>query len=666
MGSPQDKRMHVYRSMVTSRLVDEKMAKLVKQNLGGTFQLSAAGHELISAVCGAALRPGIDWALPYYRDQPLTLALGSSLVEAFALFLGRAADHHSRGRMMPYHYSHKELRIPTQSSVVASQFLPAAGIAQGIKLQGKDEVVYVSGGDGSTSEGDFHEALNYAGLHKLPVIFLIADNGWAISVPVSEQTAGGDVAEAFRHRPGVAVAEVDGCDYEQSTAAMEEAVGRARAGEGPTAIFAKVPRLASHSNSDDPRKYRNEEEEGEEASRDPIDRFERDLIEKYSVSREALDAIRREIADEVEQAARAAQEIPFPDPKSAEEWVFAPYEVAESGVEPTGDSVVMVDAINHALAEEMERNPAVVVFGEDVAYGKGGVFGVTRGLTDRFGVERCFNTPLAESTIVGVALGLSLDGYHKPVAEIQFADYLWPAFDQVASEVSSICYRSGGEWTVPLVLRMPCGGYIQGGPYHSQSIEGILANVPGLKIAIPSNAADAKGLLKAAMRDPNPVIFLEHKGLYRQAKFCARPEPSADYILPFGKANIVREGRDLTLVGWGMTVVMGAEVCAKLAQEGIEVELIDLRTIVPADIKTVVHSVRKTGKLLIAHEAWRNCGFGAEIAAQVAEQAFEVLDAPITRCCGVDAAIPYSKPLESAVLPQLNDLLEAAYELAAY
>lgn len=661
-----EKLIQIYRSMVTSRMVDDKMAKLVKQNLGGTFQLSAAGHEMISSVCGCALRPGVDWALPYYRDQPLALALGTSLLDTFAIFLGRKADHHSRGRMMPYHFSHKELRMPTQSSVVGSQFLPAVGIAQGVKLERRDEVVYVSGGDGATSQGDFHEALNYAGLHKLPVIFLIADNGWAISVPIAEQTAGGSLVEAFGHRPGVAIVGIDGCDYAACTAAVDEAVRRARAGEGPSAIFARVPRLAAHSNSDDPRKYRTTDEEVEEAGRDPILRFEEELVAKHGVDRGLLDRVRNEIRDAIERAAKEAQEIPFPEPESAGEWVFAPYEVVEEGGEPIGESVVMVDAINHALAEEMARDPSVLLFGEDVAYGKGGVFGATRGLTDRFGVERCFNTPLAESTIVGVALGLSLDGYHKPVAEIQFADYLWPAFDQVASEVSSICYRSGGEWNVPLVLRMPCGGYIQGGPYHSQSIEGILANIPGLKIAIPSNAADAKGLLKAAIRDPNPVIFLEHKGLYRQAKFCARPEPSADYILPFGKANIVREGGDLTLVGWGMTVVMGVEVCAKMAQEGVDVELIDLRTIVPADIETVIKSVQKTGKLLIAHEAWRNCGFGAEIAAQIAEKAFEYLDAPVMRCCGLDAAIPYSKPLESAVLPQLEDLLHASRELAGY
>jgi len=648
--------------MLTSRLVDDKMAKLVKQNLGGTFQLSAAGHELIGAVCGAHLRVGSDWACPYYRDQPLTLAMGSTLREAFAVFLGRESKHHSRGRMMPYHFSHREMRIPTQSSVVASQFMAAVGIAQGVALQGKDEVVYVSGGDGATSEGIFHEALNYAGLHKLPVIFVIHDNGWAISVPVAEQTAGGNVAAAFRDRPGVAVREIDGCSYEAMDSAMTEAVSRARSGEGPSALFCKVPRLASHSNSDDPRKYLSEDQLLQEHGRDPIVRLQAEL----GLSEAEMEQIRSEISERIEQAVAEAMEIDPPDPKSAGDFVFIEHEVEESSTDPTGESIVLVDAINHALEEEMAADPSVVVFGEDVAHGKGGVFGVTRGLTDKFGAARCFNTPLAEATIVGVALGLSLDGYHKPVAEIQFADYLWPAFDQLASEVASICYRSGGEWNVPLVLRMPYGGYIQGGPYHSQSIEATLCHIPGLKVVIPSNAADAKGLLKASIRDPNPVLFLEHKGLYRQAKFCARPEPSSDYLLPLGKSNVVREGEDLTFVGWGMMVVMAVEVASILASEGIEMEIIDLRTLVPLDLETVTQSVQKSGKLLVAHEAPRNCGFGAEVAAQVAEEAFEYLDAPVTRLCGMNSAIPYAKSLERAVLPEPGDILQAARELAGY
>jgi 2-oxoisovalerate dehydrogenase E1 component len=647
--------------MLLSRIVDEKMSKLVKQNKGGTFQLSAAGHEMIGAVCSNVLRAGTDWACAYYRDQPLALGLGTDLVETFGVFMGRETERSSRGRMMPYHFSHKPLRMPTQSSVVATQFLPAVGLALGVKNQGKEEVVYVSGGDGSTSEGDFPEALNMAALHKLPVIFVIHDNGWAISVPVEEQVAGGDVAEAFASRPGVEMHDVDGCSYDALDGAMKAAHARALAGEGPSLIIARVPRLAAHSNSDDPKKYKDDPD----ASLDPIARLEAELTQEGIPAKE-IASLRKQIHDQVEAAAHEAAEIPFPPDHAGGLHVFRDWEQPAEGCPAGGEKIVMVDAINHALAEEMENDPGVVLFGEDVAHGKGGVFGVTRGLTDKFGPGRCFNTPLAESTIVGTALGLSLDGFHKPVGEIQFADYLWPAFDQLASEVASTHYRSGGEWNVPLVLRMPYGGYIQGGPYHSQSIEGILAHIPGIKVVIPSNAADAKGLLKTSIRDPNPVLYLEHKALYRQAKYCARPEPSKDFLVPIGKAAVTRPGRDVTFVGWGMMVVMAMEIAPRLADEGIEIEVIDLRTIVPADMETVITSVQKTGKLLVAHEAPRNCGFGAEVAAEVAERAFQYLDAPVTRICGLDATIPYSKPLENDVLPQINDLEAALREIAEY
>ncbi|MBS0622420.1 MAG: MFS transporter [Verrucomicrobia bacterium] len=660
----------IFKTLVTSRLVDEKMSKLVKQNKGGTFQLSAAGHELIGAVCAQKMRPGVDWACPYYRDQAMAIGWGCDLVEQFGVFLGRVTLHHSAGRMMPYHYSHKPLRIPTQSSVVGSQWLPAAGIAHGLKMQGIKEVVYVSGGDGATSEGDFHEALNYAGLHKLPVIFVVHDNGWAISVPVREQTAGGSVAQALQNTSGVAVHAVDGTQYQPLATAVECAIARALGGDGPSVIVAKVPRLSSHSNSDDPGKYRPKEDLEKDMKRDPLPAYKHYLLKEGVCSEEEMKALEEQIHAEVEEAAHIADQLPFPFPESAQEHVFKPWHCPTScpqlGQKEAEGKIVMVDAINAALVEEMERDAGVVVLGEDVAYGKGGVFGVTRELTAKFGPERCFNTPLAEATIAGVALGLSLDGFHKPVAEIQFADYLWPAFDQLASEIASIHYRSAGQWDVPLVLRMPYGGYIQGGPYHSQSIEAILAHCPGLKIAIPSNAADAKGLLKAAIRDPNPVLFLEHKALYRQTKFCARVEPGSDYLIPFGKANVVREGQDLTLVGWGMMVVMAMDVASKLAQEGIDIEVIDLRTIIPCDIPTIVTSVKKTGKLLIAHEAPRTSGFGGEIAAQVAEAAFEYLDGPITRVCGLDAPVPYSKPLETAVLPQPSDLEKAIRDLVSY
>jgi 2-oxoisovalerate dehydrogenase E1 component len=664
-----ERALKALRLLYLSRFTDEKMAKLSKQNKGGTFQLSSAGHELVGIVCAQSLTSGKDWGLPYYRDQGFALGIGCHLTELFAVFLGRAAKNHSGGRMMPHHYSDKDRRVICQSSVVGSQFLHAVGKALAIKNLGKDEVVYVSCGDGATSQGDFHEALNFASLYKLSVIFVVQNNGWAISVPSEEQTAGGSILEVARGYYGLAVEEVDGTDYLPLKEAVENCVARGRKGAGPSLLMAYVPRLAAHSNSDNPKKYISEALEKETLSRDPLPRLEKWLVETAAATEEKINELKEAAFLEVEKAAQEAEQVPFPEKGSSRFHVFAPYNPpAPLLEEPSqdGEKIVIMDALNHALMEEMEHDPHVVVFGQDVAHGKGGVFGITKGLTEKFGKHRCFNTPLAESTIVGIAIGMGVDGIHKPVAEVQFADYLWTGINQLFNEAASIHYRSNGEWEVPIVIRMPYGGYIQGGPYHSQSIEAFMAHCPGLKVVIPSNAADAKGLLKTAIRDPNPVVFLEHKGLYRQQKFCARPEPSKDYLLPFGQANVVRHGTDLTVVCWGMMVVMAAEVADKLAFEGISVEVIDLRTLVPLDSASILASVQKTGKLLIVHEAPRNGGFGAEIAARVSEEAFEFLDAPIRRVCGFECAVPYSKPLESEVLPQSADLEAAIRQLARY
>lgn len=653
--------------MYLTRFMDEKCFKLSRQNKGGTFQLSVAGHEMVGTVAALSLIPGKDWGLPYYRDRAFAIGLGSSLTDLLGAFLARDVPHHSGGRMMPEHFVHKPLRMPCQSSCVGSQFLQAVGVAKGVQLKNLDEVVYVSGGEGSTSQGDFHEALNFSCLHKLGVIFVIQDNGWAISVPRKDQTAGGTIAKMARGYEGLAVFEVDGCDFEVMTKVMAEAVEKARGQNGPSLIVAKVPRMGPHSNSDDPTKYLEKSCIEEEKTKDPIPRLEAWIIEMGLATRDEVEEMKKIAFAEIEMAATEAEQIPFPDVATAAEGVFAPVEEIAYSEEPTSaESIVMVDALNHALSEEMEKDQGIVVFGEDVAHGKGGVFGVTRGLTAKYGADRCFNSPLAESTIIGVALGMSLVEGIKPVAEIQFADYLWPGINQLFNEVSSFYYRSNGEFNCPLVVRMPYGGYIQGGPYHSQSIEGFLAHCPGLKIVIPSNAADAKKLLKASIRDPNPVVFLEHKGLYRQRVFCARPESGDEDLLPLGKAKIVRSGNDVTFVGWGMMVVMASEVAEILAQEGIQVEIIDLRTIVPLDIETVLESVKQTGKLAIAHEAPKSGGFGAEIAARVIEQAFQYLDAPIARIAGKECAVPYCKSLEDEVLPQRHDLEKALRDLALY
>jgi 2-oxoisovalerate dehydrogenase E1 component len=658
-------RKHALRTLEVmhyARMIDDKMGKLVRQNKGATFQLSVSGHEMIGALSALALTPEVDWAFPYYRDRSFALGLGCTPEEILTAFLARDCPHHSGGRMMPDHFSHKQLRIPCQSSVVGSQYLQAVGCAKGIALRQAKEVVYVSGGDGSTSQGDFHEALNFSCIHCLPVIFVIQDNEWAISVTPAEQTAG-TIAKIGSGYEGLSVYEIDGCDYEASHDTLRQAVFKARSGHGPSLVVAKVPRISPHSNSDDPRKYKDESQIAREKEKDPLPRFERYLLEKGVLTPHELEELRQRHFQEVEEAAQKADMMPFPKRETAAEGLFAPYEVHSSASPQEGEPVVLMDALNHAIAEEMEKDAGVIAFGQDVAHGKGGVFGITRTLTERFGKNRCFNTPLAESTIVGIAIGLSFDGVHKPVAEIQFADYAWTGMNQIVNELSSIYYRSNGEWSCPVVIRMPYGGYIQGGPYHSQSIEAFLCHCPGLKVAVPSNAADAKRLLKTAIRDPNPVVFLEHKALYRQRLFCARPEPGPDDLLPFGQANIARAGTDATVVAWGMMAMMAYEVAETLAKEGCSVEVIDLRTLVPLDFESVLASLKKTGKLLILHEAPRNAGFGAEIAARAIEEGFNYLDAPVVRVTGKDCPVPYCKELEEEILPQKKDLESALRKL---
>ena len=666
LSTRREQALRLLRAMVATRLVDEKMGKLVRQNKGATFHMPVTGHEMIGAACALALQPGVDWALPYYRDRAFAIGLGCTLEDLFAAFLAREIPHHSGGRMMPDHFSQKDLRIPCQSSVVGSQYLHAVGVAKGIQLRNAQEVVYVSGGDGSTSQGDFHEAVNFACIHNLPVLFVIQDNGWAISVPVEEQTAGGSIARIAKGYEGLGLYEVDGCDFEQLSEILPQAVNKARTGRGPSLIVARVPRICPHSSSDDPKKYKDEQICAEDLQRDPIVRLERWVVEQGFATQEDLQELRQEQFDRVEQAAVHADQIPTPSKESATSKLYrpseAPIQVTACPSKPAGESIVMMDALNHAISEEMERDRGVVVFGQDVAHGKGGVFGITRNLTSRFGEKRCFNTPLAESTIIGLALGLSLDGVHKPVAEIQFADYSWTGMNQLFNELSSFYWRSNGEWNCPTVIRMPYGGYIQGGPYHSQSTEAFLCHCPGLKVVVPSNAADAKRLMKTAIRDPNPVVFLEHKALYRQRLFCARPEPGADELLPFGRANVVREGKEMTVIAWGMMVMMANEVAETMFhRDGVSIEILDLRTLSPLDFEAIATSVRKTGKVVIVHEAARTCGYGAELAARIGEELFSYLDAPVQRIAGKDCPVPYCKELEDAVLPQKADL-EAGFQ----
>ena len=496
--SAKEKCMEIYKAMLTCRYIDDKMFKLVRQNKGGTFYLSSNGHEMIGAIAALSLEQGKDWGLPYYRDRAFAIGLGSDPMELLASLMARSIDNHSGGRMMPEHFSHKDNKIPCQSSVVGSQFLHAVGVAKGIQFRKTDEVVYVSAGDGATSQGDFHEALNFASIHKLPVVFVIQNNDIAISVKSHEQTAGSSVSKLFDRYPGIEHFSIDGCDFEEVSKTIASAYARARAQEGPSLVVANVPRLQAHSNSDDPKKYLKDEEIENIQSLDPIPRFEKWMLDMGLISSDEIVQIKDQIFSEIEKASLEAEKIPFPSKDTILDHIFKPHHVQESDSSDGNDSIVIVDAINKAIDEEMSRDEGVVTFGQDVAHGKGGVFGVTRGLSEKYG-NRCFNTPLAESTIVGIAIGMSFDGVHKPVAEVQFSDYIWTGMNQLINELSSIHYRSNGEWNCPVVIRMPSGGYIQGGPYHSQSIEGYLAHCPGLKIVMPSNSSDAKRLMKSAI-----------------------------------------------------------------------------------------------------------------------------------------------------------------------
>lgn len=654
----------ILRKMMLARRLDQKMLMLLKQGKS-FFHIGGSGHEAAQLAAAHAFVPGRDWSYPYYRDLSYMLGMGMTAGQIMINFLAREGDVNSGGRQMPQHYGMKSARVVSQSSPTGTQYLQAVGTALGAKLAGLDEVVYVSSGEGTTSQGDFHEALNWASREKLPVIFCVQDNKYAISVHLSQQT-GGSVYDMVNGYVNLDRVEVDGTNFFETHAAFAKAVERARRGDGPTVVVTDVVRLLAHSSSDDQTKYRTKEELELDRQRDPINRLSEAMVTRGMITWDEVEAMRAEVLAEVDAAADAAEVLPLPDPSTATQYLFSPTppSLAYATTPPDGKKVVLVDAINHALHEEMARNEKIVVFGQDVEDGKGGVFTATKGLSTTFGRTRCFNSPLAESSIVGTAVGLAVRGY-KPVVEIQFGDYIWTAMMHIRNEVATMRYRSNNDWTANMVIRVPVGGYIHGALYHSQSIDGYFTHIPGLYVAYPSTAADAKGLLKAACRMDDPVLFLEHKGIYRQS-FATSLEPHEDWLLPFGKASVRREGSDVTVVTWGAIVAKALEAARVLDKEGLSVEVIDLRTLVPLDMETVLVSVRKTSKVLVAHEDNLTGGFGGEVAARIAAEAFEHLDAPIRRLGAKDCHVPYSWSLEGEILPQDKDVIEAVRNLAAY
>ncbi len=667
----EDTLLRVYRTMLTSRRLDEKMLTLLKQGQG-FFHIGAAGHEAAQAAIGMHARPGQgpghDWFCFYYRDLCMALSLGMTPRETMLAHMAKADDPNSGGRQMSEHFGLKAKNVMTTSSSVGAQFLPALGFAMGVQRRGEDNFVYASCGEGATSQGDFHEALNWATRIQAPVLFLVQDNKYAISVPVAEQTAGGTPYKLAAGYEGLKRMRVDGTDFFRMEAAARAAVKHLRAGSGPVCLVADVVRLLPHSSSDNHTKYRDPEELEKDQQIDPIARMEIALTEAGLLTDERIEDLRAEVHKEVDEATEWAKKQADPESDTATKHVYfegdleIDYEASE--VDYAGDTTVMIDAINQAHKEEMRRDENVLVYGEDVAGGKGGVFTATRDLTAEFGADRCFNSPLAEASIIGTAVGLAASGF-RPVVEIQFADYIWPAMQQIRNQVAPFRYRSNGQWACPMVIRVPCGGYIHGGLCHSQNIESIFGHMPGLQVVMPSTAADAKGLLKTAIRSEDPVLFLEHKALYRAAAARTGEVPD-DFLLPIGKARVHREGADLSIITYGMMVHKAMNAARELAKEGIEAEIIDLRSITPLDTEAVLKTVQKTNRALVLYEDHEFIGFGAEVAAQIADAAFEHLDAPVRRHAGAFTPIPFADPLEKAVLPSDEGILKAAREVLAY
>ena len=675
--------LDAYRNMYLSRRLDDREIILKRRNQV-YFQISGAGHEAVQTAAGMLLHPGFDWFYPYYRDRALCLALGVTPLDMLLQAVGAASDPASGGRQMPSHWSSPGLNIVSASSPTGTQFTQAVGCAHAARLRKRDadqnawsrdlerSVVLVSSGEGATSEGEFWEALNAACLERLPVLFLIQDNGYAISVPVEAQTAGGSISRVVNGFPDLAVYEVDGLDFPESYRILTEAISHCRQGRGPALAHAHTTRPYSHSLSDDEGLYKTKSEREQEAAQDPILRLAKYLEHEGVADEHTLVTMHQEIDLEVQQTSQKAVRADAPAVGSATKFLYSPTvdptsDHFDSPPEPSGEPNTMVDMINACLKDEMRRDERIVIFGEDVAdctreenldrvKGKGGVFKVTAGLQREFGSERVFNAPIAEAAIVGRAIGMATGGL-KPVIEIQFFDYLWPAMMQIRNELAALRWRSNNGFSCPVVMRVPIGGYLGGGAmYHSQSGEVVFTHIPGLRVVMPSNALDANGLLRTAIRCNDPVLFLEHKKLYRET-YNRAPYAGPEYMIPFGKARRVKEGSDLTLITYGALVQRAVLAVRHVEQEHeATIEILDLRSLSPYDWEAIAKSVRKTSRVIVAHEDCLSFGYGAEIAARIGSELFEHLDAPVGRIGAQDTWIAYNPKVENRILPQTADI----------
>jgi 2-oxoisovalerate dehydrogenase E1 component len=706
--------VEIYRLMYLSRRLDDREI-LLKRQQKIYFQISAAGHEALQVGAALAMRPGYDWFFPYYRDRALCLALGLTPDEMMLQSVGAAADPSSGGRQMPTHWSSTKLHIVSTSSSTATQLLHAVGCAEAgryfsrhpeaaAKAEGDyrafhepdfhdDEVSLTCVGEGSTSQGEFWEAINTASNQKLPVVFCVEDNGYAISVPVEVNTPGGNISKLVANFPNFFFAEIDGTDAEVCLRTFEAAAAHCRAGLGPAFVHGHCVRHYSHSLSDDDKLYRAAAEREADALRDPIAKLQMRLLREGVMTEAEINELEKSMDQVAAEAAERALEAPLPTLESITRHVYsedidptgplfdreneAVGEAATEGKIKDHNPHTMADLINVCLHDEMRRDERIVIYGEDVAdasreealsevKGKGGVFKLTAGLQTTFGSERVFNSPLAEANIVGRAVGYGVRGM-KPVVEIQFFDYIWPAMHQIRNELSLMRWRSNGAWGAPVVIRVPIGGYLTGGSiYHSQSGESMFTHIPGLRVVFPSNALDANGLLRTAIRCDDPVLFLEHKRLYRET-YGRAPYPGPEFAIPFGKAKTVRSGTDMTLVTYGALVPRALQAAEKAQREhGISVEIIDLRTLSPYDWEAIASSVRKTSRVIVAHEDMLSWGYGAEIAARIGDELFEDLDAPVKRIGAMDTFVAYQPILEDEILPQPEKILKAIVQLNAF